>query len=132
MLMVTQALSCCHEKANVAVMLGTEPMPTLLSDLSNAKQVREWQMDASTAAGFILESISTEARIHCTRLLGVQLDKSTTPPAICVPCVAGKQHRDPFLSSEHTATRPMEIIYCDLRGPFNVRTYSQDLLGCVH
>jgi hypothetical protein len=50
-----------------------------------------------------------------------QLDKSTIPPAICVPCVPGK-HRDPFPSSEHTATRPMKIIYCDLCGPFNVRT----------
>jgi hypothetical protein len=37
-----------------------------LPDLSNAKQVREWQRDASTAAGFILESISPEAHIHCT------------------------------------------------------------------
>jgi hypothetical protein len=64
-------------------------------------------------------------------VLGVQLDKSTTPPAICVPCVASKQHRDPFLSSEHTATRPMEIIYCDLRGPFNVRTCNHKIYWAV-
>ena len=54
------------KKANIKVMLGTEPMPTLLADSSNAKQVREWQMDASVAAGYILESISPEARIHVT------------------------------------------------------------------
>jgi hypothetical protein len=32
------------KKANIEVMLGTSPMPTLLPDLSNAKQVCEWQM----------------------------------------------------------------------------------------
>jgi hypothetical protein len=64
-------------------------------------------------------------------VIGVQLDKSSTPPAICVPCVAGKQHRDPFPSSEHTATRPMEIIYCDLRGPFNVRTRQHKIYWAV-
>jgi hypothetical protein len=54
------------KKANIAVMLGTEPMPTLAADSSNAKEVCQWQMDGSIAAGFILESISLEARIHCT------------------------------------------------------------------
>jgi hypothetical protein len=73
-------------------------------------------------------------------VVGAQLEKSTAPPAICVPCVAGKQHRDTFPSSEHTATRPMEIIYCDLRGPFNVKTCQHkiywavftDLYSCTH
>jgi hypothetical protein len=64
-------------------------------------------------------------------VVGVQLDKSTTPPAICVPCVAGKQHRDPFPSSEHSASCPMEIIYCDLHGPFNVRTRQHKIYWAV-
>ncbi|KIM24024.1 hypothetical protein M408DRAFT_27463 [Serendipita vermifera MAFF 305830] len=70
-------------------------------------------------------------------LLGVKLDTSTSSPSICVPCVAGKQHRDPFPSSEHKTSCPMEIIYCDLRGAFNTHNhksywadlYSRVLLG---
>jgi len=59
------------KKANIELMLGTSPpMPTLAPDLSNAKHVREWQMDDSTAAGFILESISPEA---CIPLMWSQL-----------------------------------------------------------
>jgi len=56
-------------------------------------------------------------------VVGAQLDNPKMPDSsICVPCIAGKQHRDPFPSSEHHATHSMEIVYCDLHGPFDVRT----------
>ena len=65
-------------------------------------------------------------------VVGAQLDNPKSPnPSICVPCVAGKQHRDPFPLSEHHATRPMEIIYCDLHGPFPVRTRNHKIYWAV-
>lgn len=62
---------------------------------------------------------------------GASLELSTEPPSHCVACIAGKQHRDPFPSSLHTASRPMEIISCDLRGPFHVQTHSGKLYWAV-
>jgi len=57
-------------------------------------------------------------------VIGARLESSVRPSCVCVACIAGKQHRDPFPSSTNTATRPMEIVYCDLRGPFPVQTHS--------
>lgn len=57
------------KKANINIMLGTLPMPQLDATLSNAQEVLDWQKHAGIAAGYILESISQEARIHCTNLL---------------------------------------------------------------
>jgi hypothetical protein len=64
---------------------------------------------------------------------GVTLDSSskTPSPSLCVPCLAGKQHRDPFPAAEHRATRPLEIIYCDLRGPFPVRTRHHEIYWAI-
>ena len=64
-------------------------------------------------------------------VLGAHLTSDTKPPTLCIPCIAGKQHRDPFPSSDSKATRPMEIIYCDLRGPFHVQTHSHKVYWAV-
>ena len=64
-------------------------------------------------------------------VVGVTLTSDAPMPDICPPCIAGKQHRLPFPSSHHTATCPMEIIYCDLRGPFHVQTHSHKLYWAV-
>ena len=54
------------KKADIKVMLGTEFMPTLAADLSNADAVKAWQRDSQIAAGYILETLTLEAHIHIT------------------------------------------------------------------
>lgn len=43
-------------------------------------------------------------------------DQAPLPP-ICEACIAGKQHCDPFPSSEPVPTHPLEIVVSDLKGP---------------
>jgi hypothetical protein len=64
-------------------------------------------------------------------VIGATITSDSIPPSICVPCLAGKQHRFPFPASEHKATRPMEIVYCDLRGPFPVQTHSHKIYWAI-
>ena len=54
------------KKADVKIMLGTELMPTLAADLSNADDIKAWQRGSQVAAGYILETLTPEARIHIT------------------------------------------------------------------
>jgi hypothetical protein len=63
--MVNQSLCCCHEKGQYSGH-ARHSTSALEANFSNAKIVCDWQMDAGTAAGYILDSISPEAHIHCT------------------------------------------------------------------
>jgi len=55
---------------------------------------------------------------------GVQLRSTSAPDPICEPCLAGKMHANPFPSSEHRASKPLELIHSDVHGPVVVRTRS--------
>lgn len=62
---------------------------------------------------------------------GAQITSNAEPPKMCIPCLAGHQSRFPFHPSIHEADRPMQIIYCDLRGPFHVQTFAKKLYWAV-
>ncbi|KAG8976249.1 hypothetical protein FRC05_004499 [Tulasnella sp. 425] len=61
------------------------------------------------------------------KLVKLDMAKGVTPkdiakleddlPIICEPCLAGKQHREPFPHSISTTSSPLEIIVSDLHGP---------------
>src|SRR6202021_348882 len=48
---------------------------------------------------------------------GVKLRSTSAPDPICEPCLAGKMHANPFPSSEHRASKPLELIHSDVHGP---------------
>jgi transposase InsO family protein len=44
---------------------------------------------------------------------------------VCEPCLAGKQHRDPFPKQSSTRmTEPLSLVHSDLHGPLPVQTFS--------
>ena len=43
----------------------------------------------------------------------VKLHSTSAPDPICEPCLAGKMHANPFPSSEHCASKPLELIHSD-------------------
>jgi len=45
---------------------------------------------------------------------GLTLNSSAKPDPICEPCLAGKMHANPFLSSNNRATELLELIHSDL------------------
>ena len=45
---------------------------------------------------------------------GLTLNSSAKPDPICEPCLAGKMHANPFLSSDNRATELLELIHSDL------------------
>jgi hypothetical protein len=45
---------------------------------------------------------------------GLVLDSTAEPDPICKPCLAGKMHANPFLSSKHRATEVLELIHSDV------------------
>lgn len=49
--------------------------------------------------------------------IGVTVKDNTPLSHICEPCIAGKQHRDPFPRSTSTTSAPLELIVLDLKGP---------------
>ncbi|KAG8947321.1 hypothetical protein FRC04_010897 [Tulasnella sp. 424] len=61
------------------------------------------------------------------KLVKLDMAKGVTPkdiakleddlPTICEPCLAGKQHREPFPHSISTTSSPLKIIVSDLHGP---------------
>ena len=64
--------------------------------------------------------------------VGVQLDKSDIPPPAVVSPVWVASSTG--IHSHHLnikQTRPMEIIYSDLRDPFNTRTYTHKIYWAV-
>ena len=55
---------------------------------------------------------------------GLVLKSKQNPDPICEPCLAGKQHRNPFPSSSTRASKPLDLVHTDLHGPLPVRTHS--------
>lgn len=54
---------------------------------------------------------------------GTKIDKATPLPNICEPCIAGKQHHDPFpKSTENCSTEPLQLVVSDLHGKVQTRT----------
>ena len=56
---------------------------------------------------------------------GIKITGASDMPNICEPCLAGKQHRDPFPhQSEHHSTMPLRLVVSDLHGPLPTCTNS--------
>jgi len=53
---------------------------------------------------------------------GMTFGSSTKPDIVCEPCLAGKMHSNPFLSSSSRATQPVELVHSDWHGPLAVAT----------
>lgn len=48
---------------------------------------------------------------------GIKLDSRIAPDPICEPCLAGKMHANPFPSTGHTTSKPLELVHMDVYGP---------------
>jgi hypothetical protein len=48
------------------------------------------------------------------KVVGSELDSKVKPDPICEPCLSGKMHANPFLSSENWATELLELIHSDV------------------
>ena len=68
--------------------------------------------------------VDVKKMIKNEMVTGARLDSTSSPDPVCEPCLAGKMHADPFPSSEHRATRPLELVHSDLHGPIRVQTHS--------
>ena len=53
---------------------------------------------------------------------GMKLSNMSKPDPICEPCLAGKMHANPFPTSESRASKPLELIHMDLKGPIQVKS----------
>ena len=42
---------------------------------------------------------------------------------VCIGCLKGKQHRDPFTLSQTTTNQPLELVHSDICGPLPVPTH---------
>ena len=51
---------------------------------------------------------------------GMTFTSSHKPDVVCEPCLAGKMHSNPFLSSPSCSTKPLELVHSDLHGPLPV------------
>jgi hypothetical protein len=54
---------------------------------------------------------------------GVRLDSKHPPDPICEPCLAGKMHANPFPTSDHRASHPLELVHMDVHGPTPVASH---------
>jgi transposase InsO family protein len=55
---------------------------------------------------------------------GVTLDSKQMPDPVCEPCLAGKMHANPFPTTGHRATQPLELVHSDVHGPTPVQSHS--------
>src|SRR6201999_1621696 len=55
---------------------------------------------------------------------GMSLDSLTKLDSVCIPCLAGKMHANPFPSTGHSTPDILGLIHMDLVGPMPVRTHS--------
>ncbi|KAF7346238.1 Integrase catalytic domain-containing protein [Mycena sanguinolenta] len=53
---------------------------------------------------------------------GARISSSKPADPICEPCIAGKQHRHISREPRTRATRPLELIHSDLKGPMQVKS----------
>ena len=45
---------------------------------------------------------------------GLVLSSKAEPDPLCEPCLAGKMHANPFLSSEHHCNEPLELVHTEV------------------
>jgi hypothetical protein len=45
---------------------------------------------------------------------GLVLNSKAEPDPLCEPCLSGKMHANPFLSSEHHCNEPLELVHTDV------------------
>jgi len=55
-------------------------------------------------------------------VIGLIITSDSKPDPICEPCLAGKMVSNPFPSSSHISSSPLELIYSDLHGPLPVQS----------
>src|ERR1700761_4031200 len=55
---------------------------------------------------------------------GMSLDSLAKLEAVCIPCLAGKMHSNPFPSTGHSTPDILGLVHMDLVGPMPVWTYS--------
>ena len=55
---------------------------------------------------------------------GMSLDSLVKLEAVCIPCLAGKMHSNPFPSTGHSTPDILGLVHMDLVGPMPVRTHS--------
>src|SRR6202041_1505282 len=53
---------------------------------------------------------------------GMKLLNMSKPDPICEPCLAGKMHANPFPTSHTRASKPLELVHVDLKGPIQVKS----------
>ena len=51
---------------------------------------------------------------------GMKLVSKSKSDPICEPCLAGKMHANPFPTSDSRASKPLELVHMDLKGPITV------------
>ena len=57
-------------------------------------------------------------------ITGIDIKLKQALDPICEPCLSGKMNVNPFPSSTTHVSKPLELIYTDLHGPFKVCTMS--------
>jgi transposase InsO family protein len=55
---------------------------------------------------------------------GIKLDSRIAPDPICEPCLAGKMNANPFPSTRHISSKPLELVHMDVHGPVPVQSHS--------
>ena len=53
---------------------------------------------------------------------GMTISNLSKPDPLCEPCLAGKMHANPFPISYTRATKPLELVHMDLKGPIQVKS----------
>lgn len=54
---------------------------------------------------------------------GISLTSKDKPDPVCEPCLAGKMTSNPFPTTHHRASRPLELVHTDLHGPMPTATH---------
>ena len=55
---------------------------------------------------------------------GIKLNSSSSPNLICEPCLSGKMHAHPFLTTHTVTYRLLGLVHSDLHGPLPIQTHS--------
>jgi transposase InsO family protein len=53
---------------------------------------------------------------------GMKISNMSRPDPICEPCLAGKMHANPFPTFNSRASKPLELVHIDLKGPIQVKS----------
>jgi len=101
------------------------PMPSLIMPIVSSPRVLLVALDAN----LLHRRLRHVGKDRLKQLLddnlasGIDATRPGTVPDHCEPCIAAKQHRDPFPEvASSRATQPLERVHSDLHGPLAVRT----------